>query len=223
LQDIPVHEEFFYKYIYDWKQLQRWHLLGSKAIPSDSIFYNREFDFFTEYKWYILLFLFFLSGETILIIYLVRLNRRQNEIVRQKSETENLFLKLIRENRLSTMAELTASLSHELNQPLTAILYSAQAGKRFLESDKLDHDQAKEIFENIIEDDKRAAGLISSVRSLMKLEIREKEKVNLNSLIQETLYIFNSEAIKQNIKVIYKTLMWQFSYSQIRSSCSRSF
>ena len=43
-----------------------------------------------------------------------------------------MFRKLIREDRIAKMAELTASLSHELNQPLTAILFSAQAGKQFL-------------------------------------------------------------------------------------------
>ncbi len=63
------------------------------------------------------------------------------------------------------MTVLTASLSHELNQPLTAILSCAQAGMRFLDSDKLDREQAKEIFKNIIEDDTRAGGIISGVRS----------------------------------------------------------
>jgi two-component system sensor kinase FixL len=130
------------------------------------------------------------------------LNKSQKVLAAQKSETENLHREVIREDRMSTMAELTASLSHELNQPLTAILYSAQAGKRFLESEKLDPGQAREIFDNIIEDDKRAAGLISSVRSLMKLETREKEKVNLNSLIRNTVNIFHSEAVKQNIHII---------------------
>ena len=101
--------------------------------------------------------------------------------------------KIAREDRLSKMTVLTASLSHELNQPLTAILSCAQAGMRFLDSDKLDRDQAKEIFKSIIEDDKRAGGIISGVRSLMKLEIREKENVMVNSLVQETLDIMRNE------------------------------
>lgn len=204
LKDVPIDTGSFYQYIFDWKQLQKWNLVGSQAIPSDSIFFNKENDFVGEYKWYILFFLLFLTGETFMVVYLIKLSRRHKEIVRQKTETEYLYHKLIREDRLSTMVELTASLSHELNQPLTAILYSAQAGRRFLDSGKLDQDQAKEIFENIIEDDKRAAELIRSVRSLMKLESRETERVNLNLIIQETLRIFNSEAIKKNIQVLLK-------------------
>lgn len=148
--------------------------------------------------------LFFPFLTTFLIIYLFKLIIRQKAIGKQKTEAEDLYRVLVREERMMRMVELTASLSHELNQPLTAILYSAQAGDRFLESGKLDYNQAKEIFSNIIEDDKRAAALISSVKSLMKLENREKENVNISTLIQETLYIFHSEAIKQNIQVNYE-------------------
>ena len=201
LQDIVINEDRFYQYIYDWKQLKKWNLLTSGTIPSNSIFYNREFDFFTDYKWYLLMFTLFMIMETMLILYLIKLHRRQKEVGRQEKETETLYRQVIRESRQLTLVELTAALSHELNQPLTAILYSAQAGIRFLESEKLDHVQAKEIFENIIEDDKRAAGLISSVRSLMKLENREKERVNLNVLIQETVNIFHTEALKQHIQI----------------------
>jgi signal transduction histidine kinase len=99
------------------------------------------------------------------------------------------------------MAELTASLSHELNQPLTAILYNAQAGMRFLKAGKLDSRQATEIFENIIEDDKRAGGLISSIRNLMKVESRAREKVSIGPLIDETMEIFNIEAHRNQITV----------------------
>ena len=204
LREIIVHKEGFYQYMYDWRQLKKWHLLDSKSIPSESIYFNREHDFIAEYKWYILTGILFLILETFLIIYLFKLIIRQKAIGKQKTEAEDLYRVLVREERMMRMVELTASLSHELNQPLTAILYSAQAGDRFLESGKLDYNQAKEIFSNIIEDDKRAAALISSVKSLMKLENREKENVNISTLIRETLYIFHSEAIKQNIQVNYE-------------------
>ncbi len=102
---------------------------------------------------------------------------------------------------MSKMAVLTASLSHELNQPLTAILSCAQAGMHFLESDKLNREQAKEIFENIIEDDTRAGGIISGVRSLMKLETREKENIMINSLVNETLEIMRNEIYRHGINI----------------------
>jgi len=195
-------EENFYQSMYDWKQLKRWNLEHSKLIPKNSIFYEKEVNFLTEYRWQILFILLFLILESFLITYLYRVNRRQKEIMRQKSENEFLRLKLIREERLMRMAELTASLSHELNQPLTASLYNAQAGKRFLGAGKLDEVQAGEIFDHIIEDNKRASGIISSIRSLMKLETRENEMVNLKALIQETVRLFNSETEQNQIQVI---------------------
>jgi signal transduction histidine kinase len=199
--DINVNEEAFYQHMYDWKQLKRWNLEKSNLIPTDSIFYNKEFNFVSEYRWYLLLALLFVILETFLIVYLYKVNRRQKEFVKQKTENEILYRKLVREERLLRMSELTASLSHELNQPLTAILYSAQAGKRFLESGKLDSIQAKEIFDNIIEDDKRAGGIISGIRSLMKSETREKETFILQDVIQDALNIYFTEAVQQNIQI----------------------
>jgi signal transduction histidine kinase len=202
LKDIKVNEDF-YQQMYDWKQLKKWNLEKSSLIPSDSIFYNKEFNFISEYRWRLLFVLLFIILETILIVFLYRANRRQKEFVRQKAETEKLYRELIRDERLLRMAELTGSLSHELNQPLTAILYSAQAGKRFLDSGKLDQAQAKEIFDNIIEDDKRAGGIISGVRSLMKSETREKEIFILQDTIQDTINIYHTEALQQNIQIRY--------------------
>jgi signal transduction histidine kinase len=207
LKGIPMKEIAFnyaglYQNIFDWRVLKKWGLLNSKALPSDSIYYYKESDFISEYKWYILAGLLFLVLETFLIVYLYKLNVRQKEIVRQKIEAENLYRIIVREERLMMMVELTASLSHELSQPLTAILYNAQACVRFLKMEKPDSDQIEEILLKIIKDDKRAGSLISSVRSLMKLEMRDKELVNLNSVIQDSLVIFKSEALNKNIKII---------------------
>jgi signal transduction histidine kinase len=200
-EEITVNKNSFYQHIYDWQQLKKWNLLKSNQIPGNSIFYYKEISFFSTYQWYILGFLLFLISQTLLILYLYRLNKRQKVIAEKMLETETMHRELIREDRMAKMTELTASLSHELNQPLTAILYSAQAGKRFLKTDLLDSKQAEEIFDNIIEDDKRAGSIISSVKSLMKLETREKEKVNLNALIQETVDIMRNDLVRQKIKV----------------------
>jgi signal transduction histidine kinase len=191
-----------YQNIFDWRVLKKWGLLKSSVLPSDSIYYYKEFDFISQYKWYILAGILFLTFETILIVYLYKLNVRQKEIVSQKIEAENLYRVIVREERLMMMAELTASLSHELSQPLTAILYNAQACLRFLKLEQPDTGQIEEILLKIIRDDKRAGSLISSVRSLMKLEIRDKEPVNLDSIIQDTLVVFKSEALRKNIRII---------------------
>jgi two-component system sensor kinase FixL len=102
------------------------------------------------------------------------------------------------------MGQLTASLSHELNQPLTAILSTAQAGIRFLETNRHDPELLKEVLHKVVENDKRAAGILSGIRGMMKLENRKKDRINLNSLIEELLTIYRGEAIDQKIKIVVK-------------------
>lgn len=201
LGKIKVDKSNFYQHVYNWNELKKRGLLNSEVIPENSRFYNEELNFLKLYKWQISILMFFLISQTLLILYLIRLNKRQKNIVKQKIETENIYRQLTREDRLMRMVELTASLSHELSQPLTSILYNAQAGLRFLKAGNLDEKQTGEIFENIVEDDKRAGNLISSVKNLMKLETREPEKLHLNALIQDTLLIFNAEAKRINIEV----------------------
>ena len=203
VKEISVNEESFYRYIFNKQELKKWRLLRSKAIPKDSLLLNDDISLVEKYKWHMLAAFLFIISQTFLIIYLIRLNRIQKQIVIQKAETENLYHELVREDRLSKMYELTASLSHELNQPLTAILFSAQAGKQFLRSGKLDLKQAEEILDNIIEDDKRAGGIISSVKSLMKLENRNMENIDLATTIRETIDIIRADLVRHNIKLLY--------------------
>lgn len=64
--------------------------------------------------------------------------------------------------------ERTGALVHELNQPLTAILSNAQAAQRFLASDRLDLQELREILEDIVTDDKRAAGIVRSIGGILQ-------------------------------------------------------
>jgi signal transduction histidine kinase len=199
IQDMTINENGFYEHFYNWAELERWHLTDSKLIPSGSIFYNRDTSFLKLYKWYILGVFLFILSQTILIIYLIRLNRRQKAISIKMEETESMHRELIRTDRLAKMSTLTASLSHELFQPLAAIRLTAEAGKKFIETNKLDNDKASRMFDNILEDNIRATKIISSVKSLMKTETPEKENVTLNALISETADIIRTEVYKKGI------------------------
>jgi signal transduction histidine kinase len=200
-ESIVINNSSLYQYIFDWRELKKWNLLNSKAIPAHSTFLNQDNSFLYRNKWYIAGLTVFMVLQTLIIIYLIRAYKTQKKVKQQIIENQVMFNKIVREDRLSKMTVLTASLSHELNQPLTAILSCAQAGIRFLDSDKLDKEQAKEIFENIIEDDTRAGGIIRGVRNLMKLETRDKENVDINSLVNETLEIMHQEIFIHGIKM----------------------
>ena len=116
------------------------------------------------------------------------------EIARARAE-------LLRVERSSRLSELTASLAHELNQPLAAILSNAQAALRFLKSDKPDMNEFQEIMRDIISDDQRAGNVIRSLRSMMKREEGEKSPTNLNDVLNDVIQIFRSEAIFRNVGI----------------------
>ena len=96
---------------------------------------------------------------------------------------------------------MTASLAHELNQPLAAILSNAQAALRFLKSDKPDLNEFQEIMQDIISDDQRAGNVIRSLRSMMKREEGEKKPIILNDVLNDVIQIFRSEAIFRNVRI----------------------
>jgi two-component system sensor kinase FixL len=99
------------------------------------------------------------------------------------------------------MGELTASLAHELNQPLAAILSNAQAALRFIQSGNPDLNELREILHDITSDDKRAGSIIRSLRAMMKQEERERELISINNVLQETISLFRSEAIIRNLRI----------------------
>jgi len=123
------------------------------------------------------------------------------ELKRAELESYRARRELLRLERVSRMGELTASLAHELNQPLTAILSNAGAALRFLQSDRLEPSELREILQDIINDDKRAGDIIRNVRAMLKEEEREREAIALNDMLRDIFSLFHSEAVIRNIAV----------------------
>ena len=86
LQDVSINQNVFFHYVYDWQELKKWGLTTSKAVPDDSLFYYDDRSFLSENKWYALGLILFLLAETLLIMYLFRLNKRQKEISKKMAE-----------------------------------------------------------------------------------------------------------------------------------------
>jgi C4-dicarboxylate-specific signal transduction histidine kinase len=129
------------------------------------------------------------------------LYKKQKNLSRRIIERDERYRSLVDFNRLTELSELTASLSHELNQPLTAILSSTQAAQRFLKKDKFDRELFDEILANIVEDVKRASGIMNSLRNMIKKDTRVKKHVNLNSLAKDIFHLFYSQAAVRDIKI----------------------
>lgn len=201
---IKISESDYYEYLFDWRELKRWNLENSDLIPVGSTILFEEINYFDKYKWIGGIVLLFLLLQSLLIANLMRLNKNQKLMTKKIIESENRYRDFLHEDRSLRLGQLTASLSHELNQPLTAILSTAQAGINFINSNEATPDLLKQIFQKIVENDKRGASILGSIRGMIKLERREKEKTDLNSLITEVVSVYKSEANKLSIQLNVK-------------------
>ena len=103
--------------------------------------------------------------------------------------------------RLSTMGELGASLSHELNQPLTAILANARAAQRFMSNRPPDVAELPEILQDIVDADLRATNIIRGMRGLAKKGVSEYLSVDLPEAIGEVVNLVRTDAIERHVRV----------------------
>src|SRR5207245_602090 len=124
------------------------------------------------------------------------LERRHAEEARREAQAE-----LARVSRVTTMGELTASLAHEVNQPIAAAVTNANTCLRWLTRDHPDLQEAREAASRIVKDATRAAGIISRVRLLFKKGTPQRELVDVNEAIREMIVLLRSEATRYNITV----------------------
>jgi PAS domain S-box-containing protein len=104
-------------------------------------------------------------------------------------------------NRLATMGQLTASVAHEVNQPITAAIISAQAALRWLNAQPPDLNEAQQALHRIVSDGNRAAEVIERIRALIKKAPPRKEPVDINEAIRQVIEIIRGEAMKHGTSV----------------------
>jgi signal transduction histidine kinase len=97
--------------------------------------------------------------------------------------------------RISTLGELSASLAHELNQPLTAILSNAQAAQRLLDAKPIDLAEIREILKDVVADDNRAGQVIQRLRALVKKQPPEFTALDLGAILREVVHFIHTDAI----------------------------
>jgi PAS domain S-box-containing protein len=104
-------------------------------------------------------------------------------------------------NRVNMMGELTASLAHELNQPIAAATTDASTCLRWLSRDQPDLEEARAAASRVVNDAARAAELMTRVRSLFKKEGLQRELVDVNDIIREIIDLLRSEATRHSISM----------------------
>jgi PAS domain S-box-containing protein len=125
--------------------------------------------------------------------------RKKTELELQEQRAE-----LAHVARVSMMGELAASLAHELNQPLTAILSNAQAALRFLSSKPGNIEEVREILHDIVKDNTRAGEVIRRMRALVKKEGLEFASHDLATLLRDVVALVHSDAILHGVRISLK-------------------
>jgi len=108
---------------------------------------------------------------------------------------------LARVSRVTTMGELTASVAHEIRQPIAAAVTNAKTCLRWLGRDQPDVEEAREAAARIIKDVTRAADTISSISLLFKKGAQQRELVDVNELIREMIVLLRSEANRYSLSI----------------------
>src|SRR6266404_3045960 len=103
---------------------------------------------------------------------------------------------LTRANRVSSMGELTASLAHEVKQPIAAAITDANTCLRWLSRDQPDLEEARAAASRIVQDGKRAGEIVNRVRLLFQKDTMQRELLDLSEIIREMMLILHSEATK---------------------------
>jgi signal transduction histidine kinase len=125
--------------------------------------------------------------------------RRQAEV-----EVQQTRQKLGHLARLSSMGELTASLAHQLSQPLTGIRNNAEGAKRFIDSGRVTIPDLREIIEDIIEDNRRAADVLRRVRDMVARTEWSPVPLDANTIVQDVSVLIASDAVLRNVSVSYQ-------------------
>ena len=199
---IPASYEDVIRPVFDWNQLQRWHVDPNRLPPGSEI-RNRPVTFWDQYAWH-------MSGIaaaflTLTALVFSLLHERRIRFVAEVAAGERMS-ELAHINRHATAGEMSAAIAHELNQPLGAILNNAEAATILLESGSPDINELKAILSDIRRDDERASEIIKRLRALVSKKVVDFQPIDLNSVAREALSIAQMQAHSSDI-----TLHWVLS------------
>jgi len=136
--------------------------------------------------------------------FLLKVARDISDRVRaeeQRDRLRQLEAELAHINRVSLMGELTASIAHEVNQPLSGVVSNAGASLRWLAGDPPKLDKAREAVSRIVRDGKRAGEIIARIRALTRRDATPQETLDLNQTIQEVLALVQDEAKRNSVSI----------------------
>jgi signal transduction histidine kinase len=194
---LPLIEVAGNKVMFDWRQMQRWGISESR-LPLGSEILFRNPTAWDQYKWHIMLVAAIVLAQTALIMGLLYEHRRRTTAEAESLQRVN---ELARMNRIATVSELSASIAHELKQPLATIVAYGSAGLRWLARQVPDVDEVRTNLQGTIDAANRASAVIDELRAMFRKDNSRQTLVDVNRLLLDTLSLTNQEIQAKNISV----------------------
>jgi len=215
---LHLSDEWYRVYGFDPKEgMSAWHIRLERIHPDDRAgrqqaidrAINEKSDYEIEYR-------ILLPGGAVRHVHsvghpvldssgnLVQFVGSSTDITERRQAEEDLRqaqADLARISRITTMGELTASLAHEVNQPIAAAVTDANTCLRWLNRDHPDLEEAREAASRVVKDATRAAEIISRTRLLFKKVNPQWESVDLNEIIREMVTLLSGEAVRYSISI----------------------
>jgi signal transduction histidine kinase len=183
--------------VFDWREVQRWGI-SERRLPAESKIYFRDPSLWDQYRWQIALIVSVILLQTALIVGLLSEHRR-----RRIAEIESLrrMTELAHLNRVATAGELSASIAHEVKQPLAAMVAQSGAALRWLAQGTPNLNEARLALEKIKIAGDRAGQIVENLRSMFRKEPNARRTLDVNILIENVLALTAHEIRKHNISV----------------------
>lgn len=194
---IPVTASNAMKLVFNWNVLQRLNL-SEAALPRDSDILFRPITAWQRYQWQILLVSIAFVLQTALIAALLFEDRARRAA---QSQSFQLLTELARRDRIAVAGELSASIAHEVRQPLAAIVAYGTAGMRWLSNTTPNLSEAQRALQAVVDQAHRAGEVIKGVRAMFSHDGEARKQIDLGVLLRKVLELTDTEIRRRRVKL----------------------
>jgi PAS domain S-box-containing protein len=187
---VAVHPEDLARFMDEWRVA----LAEGKPLETEARLRRAD----GEYRW-LLIRAVPLREETGKIVKWYGTSADVEDLKRAEEALSKSQAELAHVTRVTTMGELAASIAHEVNQPLSAIVNNGSACLRWLNGAAPDLDEAREAARRIIRDGNRAGEVITRIRALLRKTDAEKARLDINQTIREVVKLTRNEAARKGV------------------------
>jgi signal transduction histidine kinase len=198
--DIQVPAIEFARPKFDWRQMQRWGIAESR-LPAGSDIQFRNPTVWERYRAPIALIGFAILFQSALITVLIIEGWRRRTA---EARAQQLLTELAHVNRVATVGQFTASLTHELRQPLAAISLAGQAGLNWIRRKDPDLAEAEAALQQVVDGGFRADGVIKSLHAMFNKEHTPRTPVDVNQIVEQVLALTKGSIKAKNIAIEQK-------------------